>query len=290
MKKAMVFLLMLVMLLGGCTAARPERHDGKLNVYITTYPLYDFTKKIAGDRINAVQIIPAGVEAHDYEPSPKLMAKLEKCDVFIFNGGGLEAWAERIDDSLADNGVVTVNTAGGIARDDDPHVWLSPLKAKGQAEKIYKALVKVDPVNAYYYFKNYAGLKKKFDRLDNDYKHTLSQVGSRDIVTTHAAFSYLCEDYGLKQVSISGISPDSEPSPKRMAEIIDFIKKNNIKYVFFEPLTSPKLADSIAEETGIEKKTLDPLEGLTPRQKAGGEDYFSIMDENLDSLRRELVR
>ncbi len=290
MKKNVIFLLVLVMLLGGCTAARPMENDGKLSVYITTYPLYDFTEKIAGDRIDAVQIIPTGVEAHEYEPSPQLMAKLEKCDVFIFNGGGLEAWAEKVEPSLAGKGVVTVNTGKGIAKDNDPHIWLSPKRAKQQADKIYKALVKADPKNAEYYSKNYAGLQDRFDGLDREYADTLSQAKYKDIVTTHAAFSYLCEDYGLRQVPISGVSPDSEPSPKRMTEIVDFIRKNGIRYVFFEPLTSPKLADSIAEETGIEKMTLDPLEGLTEQQKAKGEDYFSIMEENLDSLKKELVR
>jgi zinc transport system substrate-binding protein len=223
--------------------------------------------KIAGDRINATQIIPTGVDAHEYEPSPHLMAELERCNVFIFNGGGLEAWAQRVEDSLANEGVIVVNTGKGIAKNNDPHIWLSPVRAKKQAERIYKALVKADPKNADYYRLNYTELEQKFDGLDKNYRDTLSQATFRDIITTHAAFAYLCEDYNLNQVSIAGVSPGSEPSPKRMSEIIQFIKQNNIKFVFFEPLTSPKLADSIARETGIEKMVLDPVEGLTEAQK-----------------------
>jgi Periplasmic solute binding protein family. len=293
MSRAFIILLAVLfaasILMTGCTAARPEAENGKLNVYITTYPLYDFTMKIAGDRINATQIIPTGVDAHEFEPSPKLMADLERSDVFIFNGGGLEAWAERVEDSLNRKGVIVVNTGKGIAKDSDPHIWLSPIRAKQQAERIYDALIKADPGNADYYTKNFKLLEAKFDDLDKKYRDTLSKATSRNIITTHAAFAYLCEDYGLNQVPITGVSPGSEPSPRRMAEIIKFIKENNIKYVFFEPLTSPKLADSIARETGIEKLVLDPVEGLTEEQKARNDDYFSIMERNLMSLKKALV-
>lgn len=217
------------------------------------------------------------------------MADLERSDVFIFNGGGLEAWAERVEDSLNRKGVIVVNTGKGIAKDSDPHIWLSPIRAKQQAERIYDALIKADPGNADYYTKNFKLLEAKFDDLDKKYRDTLSKATSRNIITTHAAFAYLCEDYGLNQVPITGVSPGSEPSPRRMAEIIKFIKENNIKYVFFEPLTSPKLADSIARETGIEKLVLDPVEGLTEEQKARNDDYFSIMERNLMSLKKALV-
>lgn len=290
MKKTIGLLLALTILVTGCTPAQPGEDSGKLSVYITTYPLYDFTSKIAGDRIDATQIIPTGVDAHDFEPSPQLMAELERSDVFIFNGGGLEAWAERVEDSLAAEGVTVVNTGKGIAKNNDPHIWLSPMRAKQQAEKIYQALIKADPKNADYYTQNYEVLEKKFDDLDSKYKDVLSKATSKDIITTHAAFAYLCEDYGLNQVSISGVSPGSEPSPKRMSEIIEFIKENNIRYVFFEPLTSPKLADSIASETGVETLSLDPVEGLTEEQKASGEDYFSIMEKNLENLEKALVK
>lgn len=290
MKRIGIVLIAVLLLMAGCSSVQPDEDSGKLNVYITTYPLYDFTTKIAGDRIDATQIIPTGVDAHDFEPSPHLMAELERCDVFIFNGGGLEAWAERVEGSLVKEGVIVVNTGKGIAKNNDPHIWLSPVRAKQQADKIYQALIKADPKNADYYTQNYEMLAKKFDDLDNKYKNVLSKATSRDIITTHAAFAYLCEDYNLNQVSISGVSPGSEPSPKRMSEIIEFIKESDIRYVFFEPLTSPKLADSIASETGIETLSLDPVEGLTEKQKASGEDYFSIMEKNLENLEKALVR
>ncbi|MDI6601047.1 MAG: metal ABC transporter substrate-binding protein [Thermoanaerobacteraceae bacterium] len=290
MKRITIILIAVLMLMTGCATTKPRTENEKLNVYITTYPLYDFTMKIAGDCINATQIIPTGVDAHEYEPSPHLMAELERSDVFVFNGGGLEAWAERVEDSLSNEGVLVVNTGEGIAKNNDPHIWLSPVRAKQQAEKIYKALIKDDPENADYYTENYKALEKRFDDLDRKYRETLSKATYRDIITTHAAFAYLCEDYDLNQVSITGVSPGSEPSPGRMAEIIKFIKDNNIGYVFFEPLTTPRLADTIANETGIEKLVLDPVEGLTDEQKARGEDYFSLMEENLENLKKALVK
>jgi zinc transport system substrate-binding protein len=284
-----------------------ESDSKKLKVMTSFYPMYDFAQKVGGDKVEVTNMVPAGTEPHDWEPAATDIAQMEESDVFVYNGAGMEHWTEDVLDSL-DNKELTVTEASkclelmeGHAHDEDgedeheeegagydPHVWLSPMNAKAEMENIKNALAEADPENKEYYTKNYEKYAAEFDKLDTHYKTGLADTKSRDVIAAHEAFGYLCKAYGLNQVGIEGLSPDSEPDPARMSEIIQFAKENQVKTIFFEELVSPKVAETIADEIGAKTEVLHPLEGLSDEELKSGEDYFSVMEANLETLKEAL--
>ena len=172
--------------------------------------------------------------------------------------------------------------------DFDPHVWLDPENAKIEMEAIRDALCAADPENSTVFQSNYEKYAAELDALDAEFREKLAPLPNRTIVVAHEAFGYLCDAYGLTQVGIEGLSPDSEPDPGRMAEVIDFVREHSISPIFFEELVSPKVAEAIASETGAQAKMLSPLEGLSDEQAAAGADYFSVMHDNLAALMEAL--
>jgi zinc transport system substrate-binding protein len=276
-----------------------ENTGGKLKVYTSFYPLYDFAVKIGGDKIKVTNLVPAGTEPHDWEPATTDIISLEKGDILIYNGAGLEHWVEQVTSSLENKELLLVNASDGITllkgnekekgvNGYDPHIWLSVTNAKKEMENIKNALVKADPDNKDFYEANYVKYGAEFDTLDAKFKEELSALPGKDIVVAHQAFAYLCSDYGLNQVAIEGLAADSEPDAKRMAEIVDFAREKNIKTIFFEELVSPKVAQAIASEIGASTDVLNPLEGLTQEQLNAGEDYLTVMEENLHALVKAL--
>lgn len=172
----------------------------------------------------------------------------------------------------------------------DPHVWLSPKRAIKMVENIRDSLSKRYPDKKVTFQKNAAAYIKKLETLDKEYAAGLANAKQKSFVTQHAAFRYLALDYGLKQVPISGLSPDSEPSAARLAELTKYIKKNNIKYIYFEENASQALASTLAKETGVKLDVLNPLESLTEKQTKDGADYISIMKSNLKALKRQPIK
>lgn len=266
------------------TASIPENAN-KVHVATSFYPLYFFATKIGGDHADVASITPPGVEPHDYEPTTSDIAKIEKSDIVILNGGSLEPWGARIQDDLKDKNVVVEVAGSKLVNEGDPHVWLDPLLAKKEMETILTAFEKADPKNLLYYASNTKSLEQKLDALDLDFQQGLKTCQRRDFITSHAAFGYLATRYNLKQTAISGISPDEEPSPADMARIATFAKENNVKYIFFETLLSPRLSETIASEIGAQTLVLNPLEGLSKEEIAQGIDYLSIQRENLGNLK-----
>ena len=282
--------------------------DGKkLKVMAGFYPMYDFASKIGGDKAEVTNMVPAGTEPHDWEPAATDIKNLEEADLFIYNGASMEHWVDDVLDSLENKDLKTVEASKGLkllegheedGEEDetedssetayDPHVWLSPLNAKSEMEQIKDAFVEIDPDNKDYYESNYQTYAKKFNQLDTDYKAQLANVKSRDLITSHEAFGYLCNAYDLNQIGIEGLSPDSEPDAARMDEIIQFAKEHDVKTIFFEELVSPKVSETIADEIGADTAVLNPLEGLTDEEINNGEDYFSVMEENLNTLVKAL--
>ena len=170
----------------------------------------------------------------------------------------------------------------------DPHVWLDPMNAKQEMQNIFEAFSEADPEHRADYQANYEKWVKQLDELDETYQTTLKNLSERNIVVAHEAYGYLCRRYNLTQVSIEGMSPDSEPDPGRMADIIDFVRANNVRAIFFEELSGSRTAETVAAETGVKLLTLSPLEGLSDRQEETGGDYFSVMEENLQQLTEAL--
>ncbi len=296
-------------ILSGCTDKDKETDSEKLKVMASFYPVYDFAVKIGGEKAEVTNMVPAGTEPHDWEPATRDITNLEQADVFVYSGAGMEHWVEDVLKSLENQKLVTVEASNGVtlreghgheedseeadqenetASEYDPHVWLSPLNAKKEMENIKNAFIEADPDNKDYYEANYKTYADKFDELDQSFKDTLSPLPNKVIVVSHEAFGYLCNAYGLTQMGIEGLSPDSEPDPARMAEVIDFVKENNVKTIFFEELVSPKVAETIAKETGAVTQVLNPMEGLTEEEINAGGDYFSVMEKNLAALKKAL--
>ncbi len=288
-----IFVLLIVSIYAMTSSPNPQTNN---SILITTsfYPLYFFTSQIAQKNAEIKNITPAGAEPHDYEPTAKDLAFIEKSDLVILNGGGLEPWADKIKKDLEDKNVIIVITGEGVINREtieegqkiqDPHIWLSPPLAKRQVDVILNGLIEVDLKNKELYETNATNLKQKLDDLDNKFKTGLSNCTQKDIVTSHAAFSYLASTYGFNQIPISGVSPDEEPSTKELAEVADFAKNNNVKYIFFETLVSPKLSETIASEVGAKTLVLNPIEGIDEEEAKQGKNYFTIMEDNLKNLR-----
>ena len=297
-------------LLTGCGTqpADTAADDGRLRVLTSFYPMYDFACKIGGDCIDVTNMVPSGTEPHDWEPSTNDLKNLEKADVFIYNGADMEPWADDLLVSRSDtlhvveaSENVELRTTDGEHEhahehegadhphgDFDPHVWLDPENAKIEMEAIRDALCAADPENSTVFQSNYEKYAAELDALDAEFREKLAPLPNRTIVVAHEAFGYLCDAYDLTQVGIEGLSPDSEPDPGRMAEVIDFVREHSISTIFFEELVSPKVAEAIASETGAQAKMLSPLEGLSDEQAAAGADYFSVMHDNLAALMEAL--
>lgn len=275
-----------------------SENAGKLPVATSFYPLYFFASRIGGDKAAIFNVTPAGAEPHDYEPTARDLARIESSRLVILNGDGLEAWGQNIQANLnpqkteviiASQGLLTENLKSGGQETVDPHLWLSPPLAQKMIDNILRGFNAVDSKNKDYYTANAAALRLELEALDKAYRTGLDRCASRDIITSHAAFGYLAASYNLRQIAIAGLSPDTEPSPQELADISRFAKDNNIKYIFFESLVSPKLAQTIASEAGAETLVLNPLEGLSASSLAQGQDYLSEMRNNLTNLRLALT-
>ncbi|EEG76691.1 metal ABC transporter solute-binding protein, Zn/Mn family [Dethiobacter alkaliphilus] len=329
----LISILILALALAGCaeqpaegTTSEPEP---EITVYTSFFVLYDFANQIGGDRVEVMNLLPPGVEPHDWEPTAQAMARLSDADVLLINGLELEPWVDKLIEGL-DGNIKVVNTSegiepltgyGGHSHDDDddhgyddddnhgydndyghdddddhgyddlpdPHVWLDPLLALHQAEQIAGALIELDPEYEEVYLENLALFTARIEELDNEYREALTNLARHEFIVTHLSFAYLAERYGLEQVGISGLSPHAEPSPAQMAKIMDFAAEHDVRHIFQEPLVTSRLAEVLADDLGAEILELNPLEGLTEDELAAGEDYFSIMRRNLEQLKIALA-
>lgn len=273
-----------------------------LKVVASFYVMGDFAKKIGGDLVSVTDLVPAGTEPHDWEPSARDIEDLQAADLFVYNGAGMEHWAEDVISGLDASKVVEASKGialldGDHDHDDDhdddddhedtehdPHVWLAPENAKAELAAIRDGLSAVDPDHATEYDAAYEEQARAFDELDQEFRTGLEGLPNKTIVVSHAAYGYLCEAYGLTQRAITGIDAEGEPDAKTMAAIIDYVKESGTKTIFTEELVSPKVAQAIADATGASCVVLNPIEGLTEEQERAGEDYLSLMRQNLKAL------
>ncbi|MGG0737766.1 metal ABC transporter substrate-binding protein [Niallia taxi] len=311
MKKRYGLLLvsMIVLILAACSNDTSEKEDdGKLKIMTTFYPMYEFTKNIAGDKADVELLIPSTIEPHDWEPTPKDIGNIQKADLFVYNSDDMETWVSDITASIDSSDVSVVEASKGIklieedeeaeeseeehehehehSHQADPHVWLSPVLAQQEVQTITDALVKVDPDNKAYYETESSKYIKKLKALDEEYKTELKGITSNEFITQHTAFSYLAKEYGLVQVPIAGLSPDEEPSAAKLAELKKFAEEHEINVIYFEELTSSKVAETLANELGADTEVLNALEGLSDEQQKAGEDYITVMEENLKQLKK----
>ncbi|HEM3599384.1 TPA: zinc ABC transporter substrate-binding protein AdcA [Streptococcus suis] len=306
MKKiGLLFLSASALLLGACGNSTASE-DGKLNIVTTFYPVYEFTKQVAGDEANVDLLVKAGTEVHGYEPSAKDIARIQEADAFVYENENMETWVHDVEKSLDTTKVNVISATEGMlllpggeeeheghdhseeghSHAYDPHVWLSPERAITLVENIRDSLVAKYPEKKDAFETNAAAYIEKLDALDMKYSETLSAAKQKYFVTQHTAFAYLALDYGLKQVSITGVAADEDPTPSRLAELTEYINKYGIKYIYFEENASKSVAETLAKETGVQLDVLNPLESLTDEDMKNGKDYISVMEDNLTALEK----
>jgi len=292
---------LLVLTLGcGWGKQQTSGSGAKLMVVASVYPVYEFARQVGGEHVAVTMLVPAGVEPHSWEPTAKDLTTLRKAKLFLYHGAGLEPWVDKMITPQVLGGakaveisknieVMTAENGHGHAQAMDPHIWLDPVLAQKEVDNILAALCAVDPANAELYRQNADRFKAELETLHNEYTAALKTVRQRTFITNHAAFGYLARRYNLEQVAVMGLSPDAEPTPETLAQIIDFCRKKQVKYIFLEPLVNPRVANTIAKETGVKTLILDPLDGMTDEDLRQGKNYLFIMRQNLANLKLALM-
>jgi zinc transport system substrate-binding protein len=308
-------LLWTLLLLCSLTACRKgEEHaagTGRLQVAVTLFPLYDFAREVGGDRVEVRMLIPPGVEPHNFEPRPEDLLRLAKADIFIFSNRFMEPWATGILKGVDNRGLMVVDAGAGItlnpvAETDgheehgdesghhheggmDPHIWMSVPNAERMVENVRDGLIRKDPAGADAYRKNAAAYLARLKQLDLRFRKGLSDCRTRTFLHGgHYAFGYLTKEYGLSYLAAYAVTADSEPTPKKMMALVDLMKKNSLHTIFYEELLSPRVAETIARETGASLLKLHGIHNVTRDDLAAGATYISLMEANLGNLRTGL--
>ncbi|WP_330349854.1 metal ABC transporter substrate-binding protein [Streptomyces sp. NBC_00582] len=292
--------------LTACSGASAAGNTDRFDVVASFYPMAFLAERIGGDHVHVTSLTQPGQEPHDLEISARQTAQLQESDAVLY----LKNLQPSVDDAVAQSEVKTKidasaltslekhgNEVGGHAaeHDDhadeelsglDPHIWLDPVRYAQVAEGVGKAFEKADPDHAADYRANTAALVKKLDALNTEFKDGLADTKTKVFITTHAAFGYLAERYGLTEEAINGLDPESEPSAARVKELEKMAKADGVTTVFYETLVSDKTAKTIASDAGLTTDVLDPIEGIT--DKSRGKDYFSVQQANLKALQKAL--
>jgi zinc transport system substrate-binding protein len=270
-------------LVAGCGSGGSS--SGRNTVVAAFYPLAYAAQEIGGPAYDVVNLTPPGAEPHDLELTPRAVGRIESADVVLYVSHGFQPAVSKAVDQASGTAVdvlsgLTLNSAAGQEEGltADPHVWLDPVLFAQLAKHIGRALQRSP-----------AKFDARLSSLDREFRRGLQHCARTEVVTSHAAFGYLAQRYGLQQVPITGLTPESEPSPKQLTSVIRLVKRTQATTVFFETLVSPRLAETVAREVGAHTAVLDPIEGLTPTEQTRGDDYFTLMRRNLANLRKALA-
>lgn len=310
--KKKIFLGVLLGLIGsmiiGCGESNDKNavknEETKPSITVSIFPLKEFAEEIAGDKVDINCLIPNNMEPHDYEPKTKDFEKLINSDAFIYNGLGLEEWVEKVNEVIKNEDVLIVDSSKNVdsitIEDEnheeehnhdneeehdhehgaiDPHSWLSLKEAQVQSEAIKDTLIEIDPENKAYYEQNYNEFKQKLDDLYNKYNEKFQTLQNKNFITGHAAFGYLCRDFGLEQKSVENVFGEGEPTPKQLENLVNFCKENNITTIFSESLASPKVSETLAAEVGAKVIPIYTLES-----QEDNKSYLEAMEYNLNQI------
>ncbi|MFL6423572.1 MAG: metal ABC transporter solute-binding protein, Zn/Mn family [Nitrososphaeraceae archaeon] len=268
----------------------------KLKVVASFFPVYEFVRKVGGDKVDVSVLVPLGAEPHDFDPTIQQIQDVESAAILVYNGVGMEAiWINKVNPKLA------VDTSKGLnllaSRDPeihapaDPHIWLDPILAIHQVENIRDGLSKVDPNNSVYYDQNAQKFIGQLKSLDASIKYNLScsNCAKRDFIAFHNAFSYFAKQYGLNQHSIKGLTPEGEILPQRLVEVVQLAKHLGINIIYSEDLINPRSSQAIADEIPNGKvMVLSPIEGINKQEQQQGIGYLEKMYQDLSALKEGL--
>jgi zinc transport system substrate-binding protein len=302
-----------MVLLTSCRAKQEKAGAGKQLIVVTSlFPLYDFARNIGQDRADVSLLLSPGLEAHSFEPRPGDMVRLNQASVFIFTNSAMEPWVQDVLKGVQNRKLKVVESGRDIAmtagheehahgkkagqrKDDghphggDPHIWLDFSNAEKMVDHILDGFIERDPLNRVFYQKNAGAYKAKLNDLDRLFKEGLSGCRKKIIVHGgHFAFGYLAQRYGLEYVAVSGFSPDAEPTPAGMVKISKTLKANGLNHLFYDPLLSPRVAESIARETGVSLLMLHGAHNVSKEEFERGASFIDLMQSNLQNLKRGL--
>ena len=265
-------------------------NQSRIKIVASFYPIYEFVKKVGGNKVDVTTLIPIGVEPHDFEPTIQQIQNAESADMIVYNGAGLEKWIDKINSKSKVDASQGLNLIRGnnseSAGSYDPHVWLDPILAEKEVGTIRDALMKVDPSNSNYYKTNADNFLKELANLDNKIKTELTVCSKKDFIAFHNAFTYFADRYGLKQYSIQGLSPEGEILPQKIQQIIQLSRDLGLNIIYSEDLVDPRSAQVIAQEIPNGKVlVLSPIEGINAQEKKAGIGYLDKMNEDIDNLK-----
>ena len=285
----------------GCNSSSHTRAENshKIKVVTTLFPLYDFAKNVGKDKVEVSLLLPPGVEAHSFEPKPSDIIKINEADLFVYTGKFMEPWAAGVIKGVSNKNLIVIDASQGtkmipgVFHDEDepagsldPHIWLDFDNAKIMINNIMQGLQTKDTLNKDFYKEKADEYNKKLTEMDIAYSTTLSPYKGKTIIYGgHYAFGYLARRYGLIYLAAQGVSPDAEPTANDLAKLVEQIKKDNIKYVYYEELTSPKIAETIANETNAKMLLLNAAHNLTKDQFEHGLSFLDILKEDLANLK-----
>jgi zinc transport system substrate-binding protein len=280
----MKFILILILALTvpglavGCGGS--DGHSSTRETVVASfYPLAFAAEQVGGEAVSVENLTPPGAEPHDLEVSPSDVSKIKSADLVLLLGHGFQPQLEDAAGSGPEVVALLDTPALDLHPDGDPHVWLDPIRYMKIVDRIGVVLRR--PAAA-------SRLLARLRKLDKDYRRGLADCARRDIVTSHEAFAYLAERYGLNQIAVTGLNPEAEPTPQALQQTVDVVRASDATTVYFERLVSPRLAETVARETGTKTAVLDPIEGLTDTERKQGADYFTLMRANLHALQAGL--
>lgn len=311
MKLRVVMIIILVcctiLSVSGCQKNDQQPLVG-LQVVTTLFPLYDFSRTIAGDKAQVTMLLPPGVEPHAFEPKPEDMIRINRAGLFIYTNRYMEPWAEKIISGISNKSLRVVNAGERITYKNtievkhghnhkvadtaemyDPHIWLDFANAALMVDAILDGFIAADPGNGVYYRKNAETLKVKLANLDEKYRKSLSSCKTRKLLHGgHYTFGYLSRRYGFDYHALSGVSSDSEPSAERMTELILEIRSSGTKFLFAEELLSPRLTETLAQETTTAVLMLHGAHNLSRDDLSRKVTFIDLMEKNLEQLQKGL--
>ena len=280
----MKFILILILALTvpglavGCGGS--DGHSSSRETVVASfYPLAFAAEQVGGEAVSVENLTPPGAEPHDLEVSPSDVGKIKSADLVLLLGHGFQPQLEDAAGSGPEVVALLDTAALDLHPDGDPHVWLDPIRYMKIVDRIGVVLRRPAAVSR---------LLARLRKLDKDYRRGLADCARRDIVTSHEAFAYLAERYGLNQIAVTGLNPEAEPTPQALQQTVDVVRASDATTVYFERLVSPRLAETVARETSTKTAVLDPIEGLTDTERKQGDDYFTLMRANLHALQTGL--